>query len=194
MRILKLRAALVFVLVSIALAIGACSSVQLVSNYDETIDNEARALQKKLDSYFISLQNADSESLKYKNHQKFYESVLADLNAIEIRAGGIYKNELTIEQLELAKENLTYLVLLHKGCITAPLSIEQKKKIAENGIDLSMDCKMQNGATADATDQGEVGINRLILGPVQRLFNQHLGAIMALELAKKRGETKMTEE
>ncbi len=194
MRVSKVRSSLLSALLGMVLAISGCMSVQLVSNYDETIDNEAQQLQKKLDGYFISLQSAGAEDLKYKSQKKFYEGVLADLNAMRVRAGGIYKNKLTMEQIDLAKVNLAYLVLLHKKCVTAPLSAEQTEKVKHNGIDLSMDCKVENGATADVADRGEIGINRFVIAPIQSLFNQHLGVVMALELAKKRGETKPEKE
>ncbi|MEG1226904.1 MAG: hypothetical protein RSD83_20275 [Hafnia sp.] len=181
------RNLLVSVIVS-AFAISGCTSIQLVSNYDETIDNQAQQLQKKLDTYFISLQSAGVEDLKYKSQQKFYEGVLADIDAMNVRASGIYKNKLTIEQIDLVKENLAYLVLLHKQCTTSPLTDAQKKKVKENGVDLSMDCKVENGASANASDRGESTISRFVIAPIQALFNQHAGAIMALELAKKRGK------
>nr|VFJ94983.1 MAG: hypothetical protein BECKH772A_GA0070896_1008011 [Candidatus Kentron sp. H]VFJ95909.1 MAG: hypothetical protein BECKH772B_GA0070898_1008412 [Candidatus Kentron sp. H]VFK01951.1 MAG: hypothetical protein BECKH772C_GA0070978_1007711 [Candidatus Kentron sp. H] len=185
---LNRRGHLLVALLALTLAINACTSIQLSSNYDEAIDSQAQQLQKKLDTYFISLQSAGVEDLKYKSQQKFYEGVLADLNAMSIRASGIYKNKLTIKQIDLAKENLAYLALLHKQCVTAPLTEDQKKKVKDNGVDLSMDCKIENGATANATDRSETSINRSVIAPVQALFNQHAGTIMALELAKKRGE------
>jgi hypothetical protein len=190
MSMLQRRGRLLLGVLALTLTISsACTSIQLVSNYDETIDTQAQQLQKKLDTYFISLQSAGSENLKYKSQQKFYECVLADLNALDVRASGIYKNKLTIKQIDLAKENLAYLVLLHKQCITAPLTDDQKKKVKVKGVDLSMDCKVDNGATVDATDRGETSISRFVVAPIQALFNQHVGAIMALELAKKRGES-----
>lgn len=170
------------------LAVSGCTSIQVVSNYDETIDSQAQALQKKFDTYFISLQSSSGEDLKYKSQQKFYEGALADLNAMSVRASGIYKNKLTSEQINLATINLAYLVLLHKQCITAPLTDDQKKIVKDNGVDLSMDCKIENGASAASSDKGEASINRFVLAPIQALFNQHMGAIMAFELAKKRGE------
>jgi hypothetical protein len=94
----------------------------------------------------------------------------------------------------LAKENLAYLVLLHKKCVTGPLSAEQKENVKKNGIDLSMDCKVANGATADLKERGDAEINKSVVAPTQSLFNQHLGAVMALELAKKRGETRSEKE
>ena len=174
--------------------VSACSSIQLVSNYDETIDSQAQQLQKKLDEYFISLQSASADELKYKNQQQFYEGVLADLNAMQVRAGGIYKNNLTLEQIELARENLAWLVLLHKGCISGSLTDTQKKNVKQNGIDLSMDCKIDNGASSDIAGRGDNALSLFLVAPIQNLFNQHFGAIMALELAKKRGETPSNKE
>tara|TARA_R110002049_G_scaffold278847_1_gene457690 strand:+ start:908 stop:1489 length:582 start_codon:yes stop_codon:yes gene_type:complete len=176
------------------LAICGCTSIQLVSNYDETIDKQTQQLQKKLDGYFVSLQNSSDEDLKYKNQQKFYEGALTDLNAMQVRASGIYKNKKTIEQIELARENLAYLVLLHKHCVSGPLSGDQTKEVKENGIDLSMNCEVKHGASADEANRGDMMINRFTLVPIQSLFNQHLGSIMALELAKKRGDQKKDEE
>ncbi len=181
-------------LVGMALVISGCAPVHLVSNYDETIDSQAQQLQKKLDGYFISLQSAGADDLKYKTQQKFYQGALTDLNAMGVRAGGIYKNKLTAEQVDLAKTNLAYLVLLHKNCITSPLSAEQISKIRSNGIDLSSDCKVENGATTNSSDRGEAALNRFVVAPIQSLFNQHLGAVIALELAKKRGETQSEKE
>lgn len=169
--------------------LGGCTSIQLVSNYDEVIDSQAQQLQKKLDSNFIALQGSAGEIMKYKSQQQFYQGVLADLNSMSVRASGIYKNKMTIEQIDLAKENLAYLVLLHKQCITAPLTDDQKSKVKNAGVDLSMGCKIDNGATVDATDRSDASINHFVLAPIQALFNQHLGAIMALELAKKRGDS-----
>jgi hypothetical protein len=184
------RVALTSMLVGMMIMVNGCAPIQLVSKYDDSIDKQAQQLQKKLDSYFISLQNGSNENLKYKSQQKFYEGVLSDLDAMEVRANGIYKNQLTIEQINLAKMNLAYLVLLNKQCITKPLTDQQKKDVEKNGIDLSMDCKVSNGATENIAKRGDMPLNRFAVAPLQDLFNQHLGAIMALELAKKRGETK----
>ncbi|MDO9006092.1 MAG: hypothetical protein Q7V20_21825 [Aquabacterium sp.] len=175
-------------ILTLTLVTSGCTTIQLVSNYDETIDGQAQQVQKKFDTYFISLQAAKGDDLKYKSQQKLYQELLADLNAMSIRASGIYKNKITIEQIDLAKENLAYLVLLHKQCITTPLTDSQKEKVRTNGIDLSLDCRVDNGATENVPDRGDIAINRFVVAPIQSLFNQHIGAVMALELAKKRGE------
>lgn len=175
-------------LLVLATSMIACSSVQLVSKYDEVIDTQAQHLQKKLDSHLAFLQIADDEDLKYKSNRKFYMGTLADLNAMSVRASAIYKNELTIEQIRLVKTNLAYLVLLNKKCVSGALTEEQINKVNESGVDLSMDCNAEKGATQDEIARGEQKLNRFTLPAIQGLFNQQLGYIMALELAKKRGE------
>lgn len=175
-------------LVTVLLALSACTSVQLVSNYDDVIDRETLALQKKLDAYFIALKSTDAEQRRYRNQRKFYESVVVDLNSLQVRAQGIYRNGKTVEQFDLVEENLAYLLLLHKGCVTAPLTDEQKRKVRDNGVDLSLDCKREFGATADVAGRGEQALSPLLVSPLQAQFNQQLGAIMALEMAKKRGD------
>lgn len=174
----------------IAIIVSSCVPIELVSQYDETIDKETHQLQKKLDGYFTALRSSGTaDDLKYKSQQKFYEVVLVDINAIQLRSGGVNNNNLTSKQVYLLKENFAYLTLLHKKCITGPLTEEQKDKVQKNGVDLSLDCKAEYGATTDSSGRGEEMINPHLIAPIQSQFNQHLGAVIALELAKKRGET-----
>jgi hypothetical protein len=172
----------------LVISIGACSSIQLVSTYDEVIDAQAQRLQKKLDSHLTYLQNADDDQLKYKSNKKFYVEALADLNAMSVRASAIYNNKLTIEQIRLVKTNLAYLVLLNKKCVSRKLTKEQVIKVDESGVDLSMDCNIEKGATQNETARGEQKLNPLTVPAIQDQFNQLFGYIMALELDKKRGE------
>jgi hypothetical protein len=180
-------------LVALSLIIS-CTSIQLVSKYDENIDKQTQELQKKLDRHLMSLRVSNDDSLKYESNQKFYTDTLSDLNAISVRASAIYKNKLTIQQVELAKQNLAWLVLLNKRCIVGDLSTEQKEKVKANGVDLSTDCKTENGATKNESDRGAQKLKRVFIEPVRNMFNQNFGAIMALELAKKRGDGNDNEE
>ena len=175
-------------LLSAVIFLSACTPIQLVSDYDEDIDKGSAALHKKIDSYFVSFNSLSSDERKYKNQQKFYEDVVVDLNSLKVRASAIYKNELTEEQLDIVEENLAYLLLLHKGCVTAPLTNEQKENVNTNGIDTSVDCKVLHGASSDSNGHGDKTLNTALITPIKAIFDQKFGAIMALELAKKRGE------
>lgn len=168
--------------------ITGCTSVQLISNYDENIDKQAQALQKKLDTYFISMKNLQGKSTNYVENQKFYEEVLADINSLETRAAIIYKNEITQQQVVSLKDNFAYLVFLHKQCFDQKrLNDDQRKKVRELGVDLSLDCKIEYGAPKELKNRGDKELKKVFINPVQRIFNSHLGAIMKLEFSKKRG-------
>lgn len=175
-------------LLSVAIFLSACTPIQLVSDYDENIDKGAAALHKKIDTYFVSFGSMSLDERKYKNQQKFYEGVVVDLNSLKVRASAIYKNEITEEQLDVVEENLAYLLLLHKGCVTSKLTTEQKKNIKNNGIDTSVDCKKSHGASSDSNGHGDKVMNAVLVKPIKSMFDQKFAAIMALELAKKRGE------
>ncbi|MFN4366490.1 MAG: hypothetical protein ACK4GA_02480 [Acinetobacter sp.] len=168
----------------------ACTSIQLISNYDESVDKQAQDLQKKLDTYFISLQNLQGEPITYKENQKFYEGVLADINALEARAGIIYKNSLTQEQVHLVKQNFAYLILLHKNCINnqPKLTKEQIAIIDKKGVDLSLDCNTEFGSPVQLSNRGNQSLNRYSIPIIQQNFRTQLAAIMKFELVKKRGE------
>ena len=168
--------------------LSGCTTVQLVSDYDEKTDKDAATLHKKFETYFASLQTVANDKKMFKNQQSFYEEVLVDLNSLMVRASAIYKNELTEEQLEIIEENLAYLVLLHKNCVQGPLTKEQKDRVKEKGVDISMDCRIDYGATSNLPNRGDMKLTVFLVPPIQAMFNQKFGAVMALELAKKRGE------
>ena len=166
-----------------------CTTIQLVSKYDETTDKEASVIQKKLSEFFVKQQAASNDAERFfAKSQPFYQDVSASLNALQVRAGGIYKNSLTTDQLKLAEDNLAYLALLHKACITGSLSDIQRKAVRAQGVDASLDCRVQYGASADLPGRGSQALNPALIPPVSNIFDQTFGAVIALELAKKRGE------
>ena len=59
MLVQKPRIPLLSALAGVMFVASGCTSIHLVSNYDEIIDNQAQQLQKKLDGYFISLQSTN---------------------------------------------------------------------------------------------------------------------------------------
>ncbi len=69
-----------------------------------------------------------------------------------------------------------------------PLTAAQIQAVGEMGPDLSMDCDVAFGAEADRPARGEMTLEREAIPPIKSMFNQLFGAIMAAELAKKRGD------
>ncbi|GAK25862.1 hypothetical protein SLIQ_04245 [Serratia liquefaciens FK01] len=171
-----------------------CTSIQLVSNYDETTDKTATDLYKSFDDFFLSKQVQGDDGLKYSDNVGFYKEKLVDIDMLETRVKAIYNNSKTIEQVEAMKVNFAYLVLLNKKCVTSPLTEQQKNLVKENGVDLSSSCQKNFGASIDADNRGDVKLNKYTVSPIKSIFNQTLGSIMAFELAKKRGVDKKTSE
>jgi hypothetical protein len=178
------------------LLIAGCRSIQLVSDYDEATDRGAAELQRKMSDFFSRLQTfpRGAEELRFDRSREFYRQAAVDLNALRVRAGGIRMNLLTLEQLELLEENLAQVVLTHKGCIEglSALTPEQaearQQAIRQQGVDLTMDCRVSHGAVADLPDRGDQVISPGFVANAWRQFDQGLGAVMAFELAKRRGE------
>ena len=139
----------IFLLCTLMVLFGC--SIKLISSYDETTDKTVTALQKKVESFFVTVESQEGlPECEYNNHKKFYDEVKVEISAIEVRARAIPNNEITIEQVELLKDSLNKLESLHKiSCLSK--------------------------------DQIEI---------LRIAFNSSFTAILKLEFAKKRGESK----
>lgn len=105
-----------FLLFSIfALSLQSCTSVRLISDYDEITDKAVTALQEKVSRFFVQLgDELGTEQANYANYKTFYRDVKVDLASIQIRANAIDKNEIVQQQLESLKKVLADLEALHK--------------------------------------------------------------------------------
>ena len=176
-----------------ASSLGACTTIELISKYDEPTDSGATALQREISEFTQRIGNAQTdEERSFASNQPFYQQAAVDIDALQVRAQAIYKNRITIEQLQLVEDNLAYLALLHKGCVTAPLTDAQKRAVADKGIDASVDCRVAYGATVEVKNRGSSRLNPLLVPIIKSQLDQQLGAVIALELAKKRGDKEGT--
>lgn len=174
---------------SLAILIAGCMSVQLIADYDEEIDSGASELQHKFSEFFVNYQSAEPEGRAFSANQAFYKGAIADLDALQVRAAAIRKNEITGGQLDAVEMNLALLALLHKNCIDSfTISTEQRQAIIDSGPDASLNCRVDFGATADSPGRGDRTLNPALIPVVKGQFEQALGAVVALEVAKKRGE------
>jgi len=139
--------------VLLTLVLLGCSTITLVSRYDEQTDQSVTAFGKKMDTFLGSLErNAGKPAVSYDANVDFYEGAHVDIRAMQVRAQAIPKNDLTVGQLAELMASLDDLEKLHK--------------IKKDGI---------------PADQIPV---------LRTAFQRSCGAILKLELAKKRGETK----
>ena len=174
-------------LAAIIIALPLSSCVSTISSYDEQTDAAATQLQKDIDTFLVKMSSSPSRSDRYFSaNQNFYQRAAVDIDSLEIRTESIQSNSLTVEQVRLIKENFAYMTLLHKGCVTAPLTDAQKRAVQANGIDVSVSCRVEYGATVEAADRGSSAFNPVFVGPIKSLFDIEFGALLKLELEKKK--------
>lgn len=143
--------------------LSACSTVRLVSDYDEPTDKALTALQKSTDEFITKLINAaPSDANAFDKHTKFYDDSDQQLRQLEFRVSSIPKNGQTVKLVANVRA-----VLLGEGqCTTDGASLRDLHCIPENK---------------------EKGPSKVSLLINQRSVNQTIGAALALELAKKQG-------
>lgn len=90
-------------------------SVGFISKYDAQTDHAVTALQRKIETFFVTLESqiGTPEAL-HSNHDSFYREAQVDISAIKLRTSALPKNELTQQQVELLENNLELLEGFHK--------------------------------------------------------------------------------
>lgn len=150
-------------LVAVVLAVSSCSTVRLISDYDEPTDKALTALQQSTDDFVTKLiANAPSEENTFEKHKKFYDEADQQLRRLEFRVASIPKNDQT-----------------KKLVANIRTSVLGEGKCTEGGGSLKdLHCLPANSAR---------GPSKTALQISQRNVNQTIGAALALELAKKQG-------
>jgi len=92
--------------------LAACT-VTFISPYDETLDQLITELHEDVLTFLNGLEQSPAEHT-FQASQDFYNRVLARLEAMQTRAEAIPKNELTVEQLALLRDNIENLRKLHE--------------------------------------------------------------------------------
>ena len=93
-----------------------CTSIRLISEYDEITDKTVTEVQEKVSSYFVKLENSvGTKESSYGNYKEQFEQIKIDLNTLEVRAKAIDKNRIVIEQVKELKKMVMNLENLHKS-------------------------------------------------------------------------------
>lgn len=150
----------------VAINLSACTSVQLISYYDEPTDKALTALQQSTDDFIAKLiENAQSEKNAFQKHENFYKEVDKQLRRLEFRVSSIPKNSKTKKLVKNIRD-----AILGEG------------KCTKDGASLrDLHCLPENTTK---------GPSKLALEISRRNVNQTIGAALALELAKKQGTEK----
>lgn len=102
-----------------------CSSVKLISDYDEITDNTITQLQRNTSNYFVVLERTiGTNESNYENFISFFDGAKVDLNTLQIRTAAFEKNEIVQNQINELKEMFINLESLHKLGFTSLNSID----------------------------------------------------------------------
>lgn len=104
------------ILLSLVMVIvTSCTSIRLISEYDEITDKTVTALQEKVAAFFVKISDqVGSNQANYANHIQFYEDAKVDLNILKTRADAIDKNKIVQEQIAELTKMVNNLETLHK--------------------------------------------------------------------------------
>jgi hypothetical protein len=110
----ELAKALLWLMLLSASLLGACT-VKLISDYDPQTDQALTALQRKMETFFVDLEDKiGTEQAEYRYFEDFYDEVRVDISAIRLRASALPKNEITLEQVVRLEENIGLLEEVHE--------------------------------------------------------------------------------
>ena len=95
--------------------ITSCSSVRLISDYDEITDKAVTTLQKKVTKFLVKVEDeVGTDKALYENYKPFYQEVKVDLNTLKIRADAIDKNKIVQSQVAELTTMVINMEKLHK--------------------------------------------------------------------------------
>ena len=105
----------IILFITLICSLTGCTSIRLISEYDEITDKKINELQEKVTSHFVVLKRVvGTDDAKYEKYISFYDEAKADIEVLTIRANAIPKNSILTTQLNLFKQNLLDLEQLHK--------------------------------------------------------------------------------
>ena len=154
---------LAVMVLAISLVISACTSIRLISAYDQQTDAALTALHNSTDDFITKLiANAKTSKNAYEKHKKFYEETDVMLRRLKFRVASIPNNRQTVKLVADIRASI-----LGEGKCTA------------DGNSLrDLHCLPENMAK---------GPSKVALELNRRNIDQTIGAALALELAKKQG-------
>ena len=95
-------------------ALQGCSSIRLISDYDETTDNLTTEIQQKISQVFVKIErNIGTSKAEYSNFIDQYDDIRVLVNTIEVRANSIDKNKIVQDQVKEIISMLDNLEKLH---------------------------------------------------------------------------------
>lgn len=154
--------AAIFIL-ALSLLVSACTSVRLISDYDEATDKALTALQRSTDDFITKLiANANTENNAFEIHEAYYNELDQELRSLEFRVSSIPQNSKT----EKLISNIRASILGDGKCTKSGISLRD------------LHC---------LPNSSSMGPSKEALAISQQSINSTIRAALALELAKKHG-------
>ena len=101
-----------------------------ISRYDEETDRLVMALQRRVETFLVKLEEVDGlPECTYDHHKPFYSAAKVEISAIHLRAAALPKNQPAIDQVGLLSQSLDSLEQLHKGKLKRGRSCFSKEEI-----------------------------------------------------------------
>ncbi|WP_333596928.1 hypothetical protein [Chryseobacterium flavum] len=106
----------VSVLMSFLLVIlTSCTSIKLISDYDEVTDRKIVTLQEKVTGFVVKIRDEiGTDQAKYVNYKSFYQDVKVDLETLKIRTNAIDNNKIVQDQVSELSNYIDNLEKVHK--------------------------------------------------------------------------------
>jgi hypothetical protein len=104
-----------FLFIVLIAALQGCSSIRLISDYDETTDKLTTEIQQKVSEVFVKIErNIGTSKAEYSNFTDQYDEIRVLVNTLEVRANSIDKNKIVQDQVKEIISMLDNLEKLHK--------------------------------------------------------------------------------
>ncbi|MBL3548815.1 MULTISPECIES: hypothetical protein [Chryseobacterium] len=92
-----------------------CTSIKLISDYDELTDKKIVALQEKVTGFVVKIRDEiGTDKAKYVNYKPFYQEVKVDLETLKIRTNAIDNNKIVQDQVSTLATYIDNLEKVHK--------------------------------------------------------------------------------
>lgn len=109
--------------------IQSCTSIRLISDYDEITDKTVTQVQEKVSDYFVTLERTvGTEEGNYENFIEAFDNIKVDLNTLGVRAAAFDKNRIVQEHVKELNNMISNLEKLHKLGFTTYDQIEPLKQ------------------------------------------------------------------
>ncbi|MEJ2155341.1 MAG: hypothetical protein P8X96_08385 [Desulfobacteraceae bacterium] len=151
------------IVLAVSLVVSACTSIRLISAYDQQTDEALTALHDSTDEFIAKLiANAKTSKNAFNKHKNFYDETDMQLRRLEFRVGSIPDNRQTVKLVADIRASI----------------LGEGKCTADGGSLRDLHCLPENAAK---------GPSKVALEISRRNVNQTIRAALALELAKKQG-------